>query len=164
MHAAVNIERFPEWRPHPKPRKQRPAADWVALGSDYDIGHISRLWQQIIRFRLDKLPDDESIMWQLADALRGRRSDIVRIHEAIVSIEHRYMAAFREQIDWLWDHLTEEHGDHMYRWSRDVGDYVRIETEQPAVTGLEDASRAITIIDRLMDLVDDNVLYLREDA
>lgn len=149
---------------HPKLRKTLPAADWVALGSDYDLGHISRLWQRIMRFRLDALPDDESIMWQLADALRGRRSDIVRIQEAIVFIDRRHLAAFREAIDWLWDHLTEEHGDHMYRWSRDVGDYTRIETEQPAVTALEDARRAITIIDRLMDLAADNVVFLKEDA
>ncbi len=164
MHAAVNIERFPEWRPHPKPRKARPSADWVALGSEYDIAHISRLWQQIIRFRLDQLPDDESIMWQLADALRGRRSDAVMIHEAIVSIQRCHLAAFREAIDWLWDHLNEEHGDHMYRWSRDVGDYTRIETEQSAITELEDARRAVDIIDTLMDVAADNVVYLREDA
>lgn len=164
MLAAINLERFPKWKPHPKPHKARSVADWVASGSAYDIGHISSLWQQIMRFRLDALPDDESVMWQPADALRGRRSDIVRIHEAVVLIERCHLAEFRESIDWLRGHLTDEHGDHIYRWSRDVGDFVQIETERPAVTGLEDARRAITIIDGLMDLAADNVVYVMEGA
>lgn len=164
MHAAVNIERFPEWRVHPKPRKALPVADWVALGSDYDLGHVSRLWQQVMRFRLDALPDDESVMWQLADALRGRRSDIVRIQEAVVSIERGHLAAFREAIDWLWEFLADEHGDHRYRWCRDVGEWIRTETELPPITALEDARRAVDIIDALMDVAADNVVYLREDA
>ncbi len=164
MHAAVNIERFPEWKPHPKSRKARPVADWVALGSEYDIGHISRLWQRVMHFRLDALPDDESIMWQLADALRGRRTDAVKIREAVVSIERRHMAAFREQIDFLWNHVAEEHGEHRYAWCRDVGDYVRIKTEQPAVTELEDARKAHDIIKALYSGWADNVIYMNEDA
>lgn len=164
MHAAI-IERFPDWATgRPQRSSQRPAADWVALGSDYDIGHIARLWQRVMRFHIDQLPDDESIMWQLADKLQGRRSDIVRIHEAIVSIKRGHMAAFREQIDWLWEFLADEHGDHRYRWCRDVGEWIRIETELPPITALEDARRAVDIIDTLMDVAADNVVFLRENA
>lgn len=162
MHEAI-IERFPDWNSRPQ-RVQRPMVDWVALGSEYDIGHIVRLWQRVMRFHIDQLPDDESIMWQLADKLQGRRSDIVKIREAIVSIERGHMAAFREQIDWLWEFLADEHGDHRYRWCRDVGEWIRIETEQPPITDLGDARRAVKIIDNLMDVAADNVIMLREDA
>lgn len=142
----------------------RQAIDWRALGNEYDIGHVVRLWQRVMRFHIDQLPDDENVMRQLADKLQGRRSDIVRIQEAIVSIERGHMAAFREQIDWLWGFLADEHGDHRYRWCHDVGEWLRIETELPPITNLEDARRAVDIIDALMDVAADNVIYLREDA
>ncbi|MGO7273905.1 hypothetical protein ACCT18_01205 [Rhizobium ruizarguesonis] len=162
MHAAI-IERFPNWNSRPQ-RAQLHVTDWVSLGSEYDIGHVVRLWQLVICFRLEDLPDDESIMWQLADKLRGRRSDIVRIHEAEVGIDRRHLKDFRDQIDWLWDHLADEHGEQRYRWSQNVGDFVRMETERPPITDLEDARRAIDIITALDDLVADNVVKLWEDA
>lgn len=162
MHAA-NIERFPEWNSRPQ-RAQHQVIDWVALGSEYDINHVVRLWQRVMRFHIDQLPDDESIMWQLADKLQGRRSDIVRIQDAIVSIDSRHMAPFREALDWLWEYLADEHGDDRHRWCRDLGEWVRIETEQPPITDLEDARRAVDIIDALMDVAADNVVFIRADA
>lgn len=68
-------------------------------------------------------------MWQLADALHGRRSDVVRIREDLVSIDRRHLKDFRDQIDWLWEHLADEHGDQRYAWCRDVGERLRIPTE-----------------------------------
>ncbi|GEC34039.1 hypothetical protein N181_23250 [Sinorhizobium fredii USDA 205] len=53
-----------------------------------------------MRFHVDQLPDDESAMWQLADKLQGRSSDIVKIQDAIVSIDSRHMAEFRDGIEW----------------------------------------------------------------
>lgn len=164
MHAAENtIERFPTW----STRARRPAAprvDWVSLGSEYDIAHVVRLWQLVMRFRIESLPDDESVMWQLADSLRGRRGDAVRILEGIVSIDRRHLKEFRDQLDWLWEHLADEHGDQRYAWCRDVGEWLRMPTEQPPITDLEDARRAVEIIDDLMDVAADNVVKILEDA
>ncbi|CUW87538.1 hypothetical protein [Agrobacterium genomosp. 2] len=161
--ADVDIDRFPSW----STRARRPAAprvDWVSLGSEYDIAHVVRLWQLVMRFRIESLPDDESVMWQLADGLRGRRGDAVRIREGIVSIDRRHLKEFRDAIDWLWDHLADEHGDQRYAWCRDVGQWLRMPTEQPPITNLEDARRAVEIIDDLMDVAADNVIKLWEDA
>lgn len=164
MHAAENtIERFPTWATRAR-QTAAPRTDWVSLGAEYDIAHVVRLWQLVMRFRIDDLPEDESVMWHLADKLRGRRSDIVRIQEADVAIDRRHLKDFRDQIDWLWDHLADEHGDHRYAWCRDVGEWIRIETEQPPITSLEDARRAIDIMGVLDELVADNVVKLWEDA
>lgn len=115
MQTATNIERFPIWAARaPAPAAQR--VDWVCLGSEHDIAHIARLWQLVMRFRLEDLPDDESIMWQLSDKLRGRRSDIVRIQNADVEIDSRHLKDFRTQNDWLWDHLVDEHGEQRYQF------------------------------------------------
>ncbi len=160
--ADVAVERFPTWSSRAR-RLAAPRADWVSLGSEYDIGLIVRLWQLVMRFRLESLPDDESIMWQIADALRGRRSDAVRIQEADVAIDRRHLKDFRDAIDWLWDHLADEHGDQRYSWCRDVGEWLRIPTEQPPITSLEDARRAVEIIDDLMDVAN-NVMKLLENV
>lgn len=156
---ALSIEYFPRWdsRPH---RAAETKVDWFALGSEYDIGHVSRLWQRLMRFNIQDLPDDESVMWQLADSLGGRRSAIVQIHDGIVSIDRRHLGDFRDGVDWLWDRLCDEHGDHRYAWHHDVGDWVRIESEQPPITDLEDARRAIEIIDVLRELAANNVVKL----
>lgn len=161
--SALNIEKFPVWD-FIQPRAAAQKIDWIALGSEYDIAHINRLWQRVMRFNLHDLPEDESVMWQLADKLRGRRSDIVRIDDGIVSIDRRHMGDFRDGMDWLWNHLCDEHGDHRYCWSRDAGDWVRIESELKPITDLEDARRAIDIIDCLNDLAADNVIKLWDDA
>ena len=157
------VERFPSWSTRAR-RLTTPRVDWVSLGSEYDISHVVRLWQLIMRFRLESLPDDESVMWQIADALRGRRSDAVRIREADVAIDRRHLKDFRDAIDWLWDHLVDEHGEYRYHFSRDVGDFVRIESEQPPITDLEDARKAIDIIEALDEILADNVIKLWEDA
>lgn len=164
MPAAEHIvERFPTWSTRARSLAS-PRTDWVSLGSEYDISHVVRLWQLVMRFRLDDLPDDESVMWQVADKLKGRRSDIVRIQDAVVSIDRKHLKEFRDAADWLWDHLADEHGDHRHRWCHDLGDYVRMESEQPPITNLEDARRAIDIIQALDELVADNVVKLWEDA
>ncbi|MGN8152710.1 hypothetical protein ACTJK5_10585 [Agrobacterium sp. 22094] len=159
MQTATNIERFPIWAARaPAPSAQR--VDWVCLGSEHDIAHIVRLWQLVMRFRLEDLPDDESIMWQLSDKLRGRRSDIVRIREADIEIDRLHLKDFRDQIDWLWDHLVDEHGEQRYQFSRDFGDFVRIESEQKPITDLYDARRAVDIITALDELIADNVIRI----
>lgn len=164
MHAAEHtVERFPTWSTRAL-SQSAPRTDWVSLGSEYDINHVVRLWQLVMRFRLEDLPDDESVIWQLADKLKGRRSDIVRIQDAVVSIDRRHLKDFRDAVDWLWDHIVDEHGDHRYEWCRDLGDWVRIESEQPPITGLKDARRAIDIMGVLDELVADNVIKLWEDA
>ncbi|RVL94724.1 hypothetical protein [Sinorhizobium meliloti] len=162
--AEFAIERFPSH--HYFHLRSRPVTrvDWVSLGSEYDIRHIARLWQLVMRFRIESLPDDESIMWQLADKLGGRRSDIVHIGEADVSIDRRHLKDFRDQLDWLWDHLVDEHGERRHSWCGDVGEWSRIETEQPPITDLEDARRAVEIIDCMMDEANNNVIKLWEDA
>ncbi|MDX0532963.1 hypothetical protein GOL26_28790 [Sinorhizobium medicae] len=161
--AEFPIEKFP---PHPFHLRRWPVTrvEWVSLGSEYDIAHIVRLWQLVMRFRIESLPEDENVMWQIADKLRGRRSDIVRMQEGVVSIDRRHLNDFRDQINWLWDHLVDEHGEHRYAWCRDVGDWLRIETEQPPITDLEDARRAIDIMTALNDVLVDNVVKIREDA
>jgi len=161
--AEFAIEKFPPHRFHLR-RWPVTQVEWVSLGSEYDISHIARLWQLVMRFRIESLPEDESLMWQLADKLRGRRSDIVRIEEAVVSIDRRHLKDFRDQIDWLWDHLVDEHGEHRYVWCPDLGDWIRIESEQPPITDLEDARRAIDIITALDDVLVGNVIKLWEDA
>ncbi|RVP47332.1 hypothetical protein [Sinorhizobium medicae] len=60
MHAAVNIERFPEWNFRPQ-RTQRAVIDWVAIENEYDIGDVILLWERVVRFHIDQLPDDESV-------------------------------------------------------------------------------------------------------
>jgi hypothetical protein len=156
---ALNIEHFPDWssRPH---RAAETKVDRVTLGSEYDISHVFRLWQRVMRYNIQDLPEDESVMWQLVDKLGGRRSDIVLIHDGIVSIDRCHMGDFRDGLDWLLDHLCDEHGDHRYAWFRDVGDWVRVETAAPPITDLEDARRAIEIIDCLTELAADNVVKL----
>lgn len=161
LAATNNIERFPIWAVR-APAQIAQRVDWVCLGSEYDIVHIVRLWQLVMRFRIDCLPDDESIMWQLSDKLRGRRSDIVRIREADIEIDRRHLKDFRDQIDWLWDHLTDEHGEQRYQFSRDFGDFVRIESEQKSMTDLYDARRAVDIITALDELIADNVIRIGE--
>jgi hypothetical protein len=165
MHAAINIERFPEWASRRR-RAQRPAIDWVSLGSEYDIGHIVRLWQRVMCFHIDELPDDESVMWQLADKLQGRRSDIVKIQGAIVSIDRRHIVDFREGIDYLWDHLCEEHADDLYENHGTQGEpeWIRLKTATPPITTLEDSQRAHDIIKALYGGWVSNVAILREDV
>lgn len=164
MSAAINIERFPDWSS--RPRAAEPKIQWLALGSEYDIAHISRLWQRVMRFNLHELPDDESIMWQLADRLGGRRSDIVRIQDAVVSIDRRHMGDFRDGVDWLWDHLCDEHADerHVNIGTEEDPVWVRKEDELPPIINLEDAQRAIDIIDVLRELAADNVVKLWDEA
>ena len=164
LASEITIDRFPSHHYFHLRRRPVTRVDWVSLGSEYDIAHIVRIWQLVMRFRIESLPEDESLMWQLADKLGGRRSDIVRIQDAVVSIDRRHLKDFRDQIDWLWDHLVDEHGDQRYSWCRDLGDWVRIESEQPPITDLEDARRAIDIIKALDELVADNVVKLWEDA
>lgn len=161
--ADVAIDRFPTCSTRAR-RLAAPRVDWVSLGSEYDIGHVSRLWQQVMRFRLEDLPDDDCIMWQLADRIRGRKTERVWIRDGVVSIDRRNLKDFRDQIDWLCEHLADEHGDQRYAWCRDVGQWLRIPTEQPPITDLEDARRAVEIIDDLMDVAADNVIKMWEDA
>ncbi|MGO8024880.1 hypothetical protein [Rhizobium leguminosarum] len=164
MHAAI-IERFPDWAVAAQ-RTQRPAIDWVALGSEYDIGHIIRLWQRVMRFHVEQIPDDESVMWQLADKLQGRRSHIVKIQEAIISIDRRHMADFRAGMDYLWDYLCEEHADDLYEahGTQDEPEWIRLETATPPITTLEDSQRAHDVIKALYGGWVSNVVVLRDDA
>ena len=164
LAADFAIDRFPPHEYFHLRRRPVTRIDWASLGSEYDIAHIVRLWQLVMRFRIESLPDDESVMWQLADKLGGRRSDIVMIREAVVSIDRRHLKDFREAVDWLWDHLVDEHGEHRYAWCRDLGDWVRIDSEQPPITNLEDARRAIDITTALDDALVGNVIKLWEDA
>jgi hypothetical protein len=164
MPAAEHIvERFPTWSNRAR-HLAAPRFDWVSLGSEYDIAHLVRLWQLVMQFRIEDLPDDDSVMWQLADALRGRRSGIVLIREAEVFVERRHLKDFRDAVDWLWEHLADEHGVQRYRWSRDVGNYVRIESERQPITALEDARKAIAIIKILDDILADTVVKIWEDV
>ncbi len=161
--ANYQIERFPTWTTRSR-RAPQPRTDWISLGSEHDIAHVVRLWQLVMRFRLDQLPDDENIMWQVADKLRGRRSPFVRIRDGVIDIDRRHLRDFREAVDWLWDHLCDEHGDHRYAWCRDVGEWIRIETEQQPITDFGDARKAVEIIESIMDVAADNVIRIRETA
>lgn len=165
MSALNTIERFPTWDFIP-PRAAEQKIDWVALGSEYDISRLVRLWQRVMRFRFDCLPEDESVMWQLADRLSGRRSDIVRIQEAVVSIDRRHMSDFREGMGWLWDHICEEHADELYvnKGTKKNPRFVRIKTGMPPFTTLEDAQTARAIIDALCGRWVDNVIKLRDSV
>lgn len=163
--AEFAIERFPHHHFHLH-RQATTRVDWVSLGSEYDISHIARLWQLVMRFRIKSLPDDESIMWQLADKLGGRRSDIVRIQEAVVYIDRRHLAAFRESMDWLWDELCADHSDDYYKphgpaegplWNR-------VEDAPTPMTALDDSQTAIEIIEALRDGWVDNVIKIRDDG
>ncbi|MDR6587401.1 hypothetical protein [Agrobacterium tumefaciens] len=161
LAAERNIDRLPTWavRAH---APAQPRTDWVKLGSEYDIAHISKLWQQVMRFRLEDLPNDESIMWQLADKLRGRRSDIVIIREAVVSIDRRHMRDFREAIDWLWDELCDDHQDDFCDAHTEDDEIVCIRKDDapPPMTKLEDSRTAIEIIEALRDGWVDNIVKL----
>lgn len=161
--AEFAIEKFP---PHPFHLRRWPVTrvEWVSLGSEYDIAHIVRLWQLVMRFRIESLPEDENVMWQIADKLRGRRSDIVRMREGNIIIDRRHLKDFRDQVDWLWDHIIDEHDEQRYVWCGDAGEWRRIESEQPPITDIEDARRAIEIIDSLMEAANNTVIKLWEDA
>jgi len=161
--AELTIERFPTWTTRSR-RAATPRTDWISLGSEHDIAHVVRLWQHVLRFRLDQLPDDEHVMWQVADKLRGRGSRVVRIRDGVLDIDRRHLHAFREAIDWLWDHLCDEHGDHRYAWCRDVGEWIRIETEVQPITDFAEARLAVEIIESIMDVAADNVVKIRETA
>ncbi len=161
--AEFTIERFPPHRFHLR-RWPVTQVTWVSLGSEYDIGHIVRLWQLVMRFRIESLPEDENVMWQIADKLGGRRSDIVRIREGNIIIDRRHLKGFRDQVDWLWDHIIDEHDEQRYAWCGDAGEWRLIESEQPPITDIEDARRAIEIIDSLMEAANNTVIKLWEDA
>jgi hypothetical protein len=161
--AVYNIEKFPNWGTR-RPVSRVRAADWVSLGSEYDIRHVVRLWELVMRQRLHDLPDDDSVIWQIADALNCRTSDAVVVRDGLVLVDRRHLGEFRESMDWLWNHLVDEHGDERYYWSRTTGDWLRIPSEHRPITSLEDARRAIEILDVLMDTVVDNVIRVRGDA
>lgn len=166
LAAEFAIDRFPSHHYFHLRHRAAPRVDWVSLGSEYDIAHIVRLWQQVMRFRIADLPEDESIMWQLADKLGGRRSDIVRIQDAVVSIERRHMAAFREAMGWLWDEICADHPEDYYEdhGTEEEPIWIRVDDAPAAMTDLEDSQRAIEIIEALRDGWVDNVVKLWEDA
>ena len=166
LAAEITIDRFPPHEYFHLRRRAAPRVDWVSLGSEYDIAHIVRLWQLAMRFSIESLPDDESVMWQLADKLRGRRSDTVMIREAVVSIDRRHMAAFREAMDWLWDEVCADHPEDYYEDHGTVEEpiWIRKDDAPTPMTALEDSQRAIDIIEALRDGWVDNIIKIREDA
>lgn len=167
MHAAeITIDRFPPHEYFHLRRRPVTRVDWVSLGSEYDIAHIVRLWQQVMRFRIADLPEDESIMWQLSDKLGGRRSDIVRIQDAVVSIDRRHIRDFRAAMDWLWDEICADHPEDLYEDHGTVEEpaWIRKDDAPTPMTALEDSQRAIEIIEALRDGWVDNVIKIWEDA
>ncbi len=128
-----------------RPRPSRPKLDTVRLGSEYDIAHVCRVWQRIMRFRLDCLPDDLDVMWSLSDVLLGNcNRPGVYVFGAVVSVDRKLMNEFRQQIDFLWDHLCEEHHDDLYELVG--GNWERLEGARAPIISIEDANRAYDIV------------------
>ncbi|MBB3520969.1 hypothetical protein [Rhizobium sp. BK456] len=167
MSAAIQIERFPVWENRFRPRPSEPKLDVVRLGSEYDIAHICRVWQRVMLFKFDCLPDDLDVMWSLADVLLGNCSRPgVYIVDAIVSIERRVLRQFLDQIDFIWDHLAYEHHEQFYEilgteekpiWKR------RAKAPEPIIS-LEDSYRAHDIMEALHPSWTDNVVKIVEVA
>ncbi|MDR6663999.1 hypothetical protein [Rhizobium sp. 1399] len=165
MSAAIQIERLhnPAWNSRFRPRPSEMKLDVVRLGSEYDIAHICRVWQRVMLFKFDCLPDDLDVMWSLADVLLGNFSRPgVYVSEAVVSIDRKLIEEFRQQVDFIWDHLCEEHNDDLYEL---VGDnWERIEGVRAPIVSIEDANRAHDIIMALYPSWAENVVQIRESA
>ncbi|UFS81531.1 MULTISPECIES: hypothetical protein [Rhizobium] len=168
MSPAIQIERFPTtWENRFRPRPSRPKLDVVRLGSEYDTAHICRVWQRIMRFRLDCLPEDLDVMWSLSDVLLGHCSRPgVSVFEGVVSIDSKLVKEFLDQIDFIWEHLCDEHHDRFYvnhgtknkpKWKR------RLDAPEPIVS-LEDSYRAHDIMEALHPSWVDNVVKFVEAA
>lgn len=93
--SALNIEKFPVWD-FIQPRAAAQKIDWIQLGSEYDIAHVNRLWQRVMRFNLQTRDDIA-----LRDAVRARLS---AIENAIVEfIAEKSAEGFSlEEIDQLY--------------------------------------------------------------
>lgn len=156
MDAVYHIESFPKWDTTPAARRVR--VDWVTVGSSYDVALMIQLWSRVMQARLWEIPDSDSVAWDLADVLlQGYRRDTVRVVDGMLQIDRRHLRELRDQADWLLGYLTDEHGDHRYVWSRDVGEYVRVSDEQP-VTDLDDARRVIPVIEGIREVAAENVI------
>lgn len=163
------IERLPNptWTSRFRPRPSRPKLDTVRLGSEYDIAHLCRVWQRVMRFRLDCLPDDLDAMWSLSDVLLGNCSRPgVYLFEGVVSIDRKVLREFLDQIDFIWDHLAEEHHERFYvnlgtakksKWKR------RLDAPEPIIA-LEVSYRAHDIMEALHPSWVDNVVKFMETA
>jgi hypothetical protein len=162
MSEALQIDRFRTWHQRAR-RAARPRLDLVCLGSEYDIAHICRLWQRVMTYRIDCMPENTNILWCLSDVLTsGYRDPAVHRDSGMVSIARRHVSEFRTQIDWLWDHLCDEHADDLYELVDQ--EWQRVEGAAAPIVRLEDSQRAIEIIDALYESWADNVVKIREDA
>jgi hypothetical protein len=168
MHAAVNIERFPEWQIRAVARPE-PRFDWIQIGLEHDIRKMVDLWQRHL-FRqvttkcdLLALPEDNGIMWQLhrrlvADQLR---QDLVRVRDGYVSIDKRHLGDLREGFALLAEFLEDDHPPHLHIWDERARAYVRKIDAPPPAIDQEEAEAIYAMIDAINVLAADNVVFIR---
>lgn len=138
---------------------------WVAIGSEPDIKHVMRLWGDLYRFNLSEIPENADVYWDITNKLlhNGRR-DTVRITNGTVEIDRRKLEEFREGCDWLFDMLAEEHSEERYEYFAHLKDWVRCDDAPQPITELEDARRAIDVLDAIFEIAADNVIRVSDRA
>ena len=134
---------------------------WVTIGSEADIKHLMKTWEGVYRFRLEDIPENRDVYWCLTNVMfHKQRRDTIRITEGVVQVDRRRLKELRDGVDWLFDHLAEEHHEDRYEWFDHIKGWVRCDDAPQPLTDLEDARRCITTIDTILDVTADNVKSL----
>ncbi|KQQ72451.1 hypothetical protein ASF70_13045 [Rhizobium sp. Leaf321] len=133
------------------------------IGSAPDLRHLMRQWEVMFRFNLSEIPEDRDIYWDLINViLQGARRGTVRVTNHVVEIDRRKLKELRDGLDWLADMLADEHGDDHYEWTAFLDDWTRKDDAPQQITELNDARRALIIIEDILDIAADNVVRLAD--
>ncbi|WP_162237988.1 hypothetical protein [Rhizobium sp. Leaf321] len=117
----------------------------------------------MFRFNLSEIPEDRDIYWDLINViLQGARRGTVRVTNHVVEIDRRKLKELRDGLDWLADMLADEHGDDHYEWTAFLDDWTRKDDAPQQITELNDARRALIIIEDILDIAADNVVRLAD--
>lgn len=138
MNVVYNIESFPAW--DTTPVRRSPRIDWVTVGPLHEIALLMQLWSRILQYRLHDTPESDCIAWDLTDVLlQGYDRDTVRINDGMIQIDRRQLAELRDQAEWLYDALSDEHADDVLPDVQQVTDY-------------DDACRVVPVIESIRDI------------
>ncbi|KQQ72400.1 hypothetical protein ASF70_12765 [Rhizobium sp. Leaf321] len=136
---------------------------WVAVGSAPDMRHLLRTWELMLRFNFQDIPENGDIYWDLLNVLvQHSRRGTVRVTEMTVEIDRRKLKQLRDGLDWFYTMVADEHADDHYEWTAFLNHWTRKDDAPQPITELDDARRALIIIDSIMDITADNVVRLAD--
>ena len=136
---------------------------WVTIGSEVDIKHLLRTWGGVYKFRLEDIPENKDVYWDLTNVMfHWHRRDTIRITNGNVEVDRRRLKQLRDSVDWLFDHLADEHHEDRYEWFEHFDDWVRCDDAPQPLTDLEDARRCIVTIHAIFEVTADNVIRLSD--